>query len=450
MLPEKTDKGFSQGELFRSRLEQILNPSHPLINLTESIDWSVFEQSLGPLYIEEVGRPGLAIRLMVGLHYLKYLFNESDESVVARFVENPYWQYFCGNEYFEHGMPCHPTSLVKWRRRVGAEGIEQLLKETISTGKREGQITDKELSNVNADTTVQEKAIAFPTDARLYDKARTALVREAEKENIKLRQSYKRIGKRTLREQGALAAARQYKKAKKATKKLKIYLGRVIRDLERKCGNPSERLAELLEIAKRIERQQRADHHKIYSVHSPEVECIGKGKAHKKYEFGCKVGVVTTSNNNWVVGIDAFAGNPYDGATLIPAINQMEKLTAKKPGRVFVDRGYRGDNYHPANVEVYLSGRRGLDPILKKLLRNRSAIEPSIGHLKHDNRMGRNYLRGTEGDRINAMLSGCGWNLRKLLRIFFLSILARVILINFQWQKLTRFYQQFYNPEIAI
>jgi len=328
-------------------------------------------------------------------------------------------------------MPCHPTSLVKWRGRVGAEGIEQLLKETISTAKREGQITDKELSNVNADTTVQEKAIAFPTDARLYEKARAALVREAEREKIKLRQSYKRIGKRTLREQGALAAARQYKKAKKATKKLKVYLGRVIRDLERKCGNPSARLAELLEIAKGIWQQQRADHHKIYSVHSPEVECIGKGKAHKKYEFGCKVGAVTTSNNNWVVGIDAFAGNPYDGATLIPAINQMEKLTAKKPDRVFVDRGYRGKNYHPENLEVYLSGTRGLDPMLKKLLRNRSAIEPSIGHLKHDNRMDRNYLRGTEGDRINAMLSGCGWNLRKLLRIFFLSFLTRLFLIDF-------------------
>lgn len=450
MLPEKTDKGFSEGELFRSRLEQILNPSHPLIKLTESIDWSAFEESFEPLYIEEVGRPGLSIRLMVGLHYLKYLFDESDESVVARFVENPYWQYFCGNEYFEHELPCHPTSLVKWRRRVGAEGIEQLLKETISTAKRGGQITDKELSNVNADTTVQEKAIAFPTDARLYDKARAALVREAEKEKIKLRQNYKRIGKKTLREQGALAAARQYKKAKKATKKLKIYLGRVIRDIERKCGNPSARLVELLEIAKRIWQQQRTDHHKIYSVHSPEVECIGKGKAHKKYEFGCKVGVVTTSNNNWVVGIDAIAGNPYDGATVIGAINQMEKLTAKKPERVFADRGYRGDNHHPANVEVYLSGTRGLDPILKKFLRNRSAIEPSIGHLKHDNRMGRNYLRGTEGDRINAMLSGCGWNLRKLLRIFFLSILVRLILINFQWQKLTRFYQRFYNPEIAI
>jgi len=149
-------------------------------------------------------------------------------------------------------------------------------------------------------------------------------------------------------------------------------------------------------------------------------------------------------------GDDAFAGNPYDGATLIGAINQMEKLTATKPGRIFVDRGYRGKNYHPVNVEVYLSGTRGLDPILKKLLRNRSAIEPSIGHLKHDNKMGRNHLRGTEGDRINAMLSGCGWNLRKLLRIFFLSILARVISINFQWQKLTRFYQQFYNPGIAI
>jgi transposase, IS5 family len=402
----------------RVRLALLLSHEHPLYQLAEAIDWTRFEADLGALYTEDVGRPGLPTRLMVGLHYLKYLFDESDETVVAKFVENPYWQHFCGSLYFEHELPCHPTSLVKWRRRLGTAGVEKLLTETLSTAKREGALHEREIKRVNVDTTVQEKAIAFPTDARLYHKARRALVRMAGSAGIPLRQTYVRLGKQALARQGRYAHARQMKRARRETKRLRQYLGRVIRDIRRKCARPAPALKLLLEQSERIFRQQRHDTKKLYSLHAPEVECIAKGKAHKPYEFGCKVAVVTTSKSNWVVGISAVHENPYDGATLSPALKQVERTTAVRPEEAFVDRGFKGATHHPAGVAVYISGRKRLQRTLKALLRRRSAIEPVIGHLKQEHGLERNHLLGQEGDRINALLTGCGFNLRKLWRFF--------------------------------
>jgi IS5 family transposase len=402
----------------RVRLALLLSHEHPLYQLADAIDWSRFEADLGALYTEAVGRPGLPTRLLVGLHYLKYLFDESDETVVAKFVENPYWQHFCGCLYFEHELPCHPTSLVKWRRRLGATGVEKLLTETLSTAKREGALREREIKRVNVDTTVQEKAVAFPTDARLYHKARRALVRMAGSAGIPLRQTYVRLGRQALARQGRYAHARQMKRARRETRRLRRYLGRVIRDIRRKCLRPAPALKSLLERSERIFRQQRHDTKKLYSVHAPEVECIAKGKAHKPYEFGCKVAVVTTSKSNWVVGIDAVHENPYDGATLAPALSQVERITGVRPEAAFVDRGFKGTAHHPAGVAVYVSGRKRLTRTLRVLLRRRSAIEPVIGHLKQEHRMERNHLLGQEGDRINALLTGCGFNLRKLWRFF--------------------------------
>ena len=425
MKPEKSGLEVEQEDLFRSRLSSILDHAHPLYVLAEAIDWKTLEREFGAFYVENVGRPGLATRLMVGLHYLKHLCDQSDESVVEGFVENPYWQYFCGMEFFVHELPCDPTSLVKWRHRIGAEGMEKLLGETIEAAKRKGALKPNEIKRVNVDTTVQEKASAFPTDARLYHKARRTLVREARREGIRLRQTYSRVGKRALQKQGRYAHANQGQRARKETRKLRVYLGRVIRDIRRKAEASgielSEALEQYLKRADRIFQQKREDKNKVYSMHAPEVECISKGKAHKKYEFGCKVSVVTTSKNSWVVGVDAVHGNPYDGHTLKAAHAQVWKITGVKPEDIFVDKGYKGSNHHPEETNVYISGRR-LKGTLRKLLRRRSAIEPVIGHLKQDHRMGRNYLMGTEGDRINAMLVGCGFNLRKLLRVFFCLI----------------------------
>jgi IS5 family transposase len=413
-----TDLDPTPDDASKVRLALLISHEHPLYRLAEAIDWDRFEVELGPLYAEATGRPGLPTRLMVGLHYLKYLFDESDESVVEKWVENPYWQFFCGRTYFEHELPCHPTSLVRWRHRGGAAGVEKLLTETLSTAKREQALGDSEIKRVNVDTTVQEKAIAFPTDARLYHKARRALVRAARAADIPLRQTYVRLGKQALARQGRYAQARQMKRARRETKRLRLFLGRVIRDIRRKCPRPAHALNSLLERSERIFRQQRHDSPKLYSVHAPEVECIAKGKAHKPYEFGCKVAIVTTSKNNWVVGVEAVHENPYDGATLAPALKQVERTTEVRPEAAFVDRGFKGAAHHPADVTVYVSGRKRLRRTLKALLRRRSAIEPVIGHLKGEHKMERNHLLGQEGDRINALLTGCGFNLRKLWRFF--------------------------------
>lgn len=413
--------GFSKNDRQNSaseppKLKGQLNAQHALFKLAEALDWQYFEQEFGITTTADGGRPPLPVRLMVGLHYLKALYNESDESVVMKWVENPYWQYFCGEETFQHKLPCHPSSLGNWRQRVGVDGLEKLLSQVIKTAMQQQALQSVEVQQVLVDTTVQEKAIAFPTDARLYDKARRALVRVARQHQVKLRQTYVRVGKQALIQQSRYAAARQGRRAQKQTRTLRTYLGRVIRDLERKLNPLPESVQPLLERAKQIHRQQKQDKGKCYSIHAPEVECIAKGKAHKTYEFGCKVVVVTTSHSNWIVGIAAQHGNPYDGATLEPAVQQVERLTGVRPRHATVDQGFRGTEHHPQDVEVLVCAKQKRTGKLRQLFKRRSAIEPVIGHTKSDHSLGRNYLKGQVGDCMNALLAGCGFNLRKLFR----------------------------------
>ena len=418
MRPSRTD---SQLELFQAALQQILNPRHPLVQLAQQILWSEFDEVIERCYTENVGRPGCDTRLMIGLLFLKHAFDESDESVVARWVENPYWQFFCGMTHLQHECPIDPSSLSRWRKRVGADRLEKMLEVTIAVAVKVGLLKPAQLAQVNVDTTVQEKAIAFPTDARLYHKMRVALVRQAQKMNIPLRQSYRFVGKRTLFQQGRYAHARQMKRAARMTRKLKTMLGRVVRDIQRKManhGNPaSQQVLQIqLQLAQRLLTQTRTSRNKLYSIHAPEVECIAKGKAHKKYEFGCKASFVTTSKNNWIVGAQALHGNPYDGHTLAAALAQTERLTGVKLKAAVCDQGYRGHNYEgSAVVHVVRKIPKHATRALKRLLRRRAAIEPSIGHMKSDNRLQRNQLTEKEGDRINAILAAAGYNFRKLL-----------------------------------
>jgi len=423
MRPKDNSFEESHGELFRSSLEQILNRKHPLYLLANKIDWERFDKSFGGLFVQKQGRPGLPTRLVVGLHYLKHAYNESDESVVARLLENPYWQYFCGFKQFQHELPIDPSSMTRWRKRLGPEKIEELLTVSIHTAKGEKLLTEKHVERVNVDTTVQEKAIAFPTDARLYHKARRTLVRLAKKMHIALRRSYERASKKVFLKQGRYASAGQYKRAKKETKKLKTMLGCVLRDILRKCSEPEGRIAKALQIAQDIFNQKRNDSNKVYSVHAPEVECIAKGKVHKKYEFGCKVSMVSSSRDNWILGIDALHGNPFDGHTLKDALQEVKQITGWQPLHAYCDQGYRGAAKEITDTEVHLSGKKkkSMKASLWKWQARRSAIEPIFGHLKSDNRLERNHLQGKDGDRINAILAGCGFNLRKLLRAFFLS-----------------------------
>jgi len=447
MQPKSTVS--DQGDLFRSRLDQILNRRHSLYRLADSIDWSFFEREFGSLYTENFGRPGLPIRLLVGLHYLKHAYNVSDEGVVDQFLENPYWQYFCGFEYFQHEFPLDPTTLVKWRKRIGPKGMEKLLQGTIETAKRNGHVTEKHLERVNVDTTVQEKAIAYPTDSRLFHKARRILVRLAKRGGIDLRQTYERLGKRAFIMQGRYSHARQMNRAKREQKRLKVFLGRVVRDIRRKCHAPEGLLATMLERSERILRQQRHDKNKLYSLQAPEVECIAKGKAHKKYEFGCKVSLVSTSKDNWIIGAQAVHGNPYDGHTLKESLKQALEISGWNPQHAYCDKGYKGAPNVLNNTEVHLANKKkkSLKPSEWQWYKRRSAIEPVIGHAKSDHRMDRNYLKGKEGDKINAILAGCGFNIRKLLRAILLWLFKeqfRNIATN--WIALTRILRNQLQP----
>ncbi len=400
------------------KLEDLLDKQHGLYQMANRLNWDYLIETYGPYYVENNGRPGIPIRIVVGLHYLKYLEQESDESVVEKFCENPYWQYFCGLEYFVHTLPCHPTTLVKWRNRVGIEGVEKLLEHVVDTAKREGFLPEKLLARVNIDTTVQEKNITFPTDAKLYFKSCQLLVKAARCRNIVLRQSYIRVSKLALQKSQRYSHARQMKRARKEIRRLRTYVGRLIREIKRKALVIDNELSRLLNIVERVYEQKREDKNKIYSLHAPEVECIAKGKAHKKYEFGCKVSIATTSKEPWIVSISAEPGNPYDGHTLKKTVANIEQITGVKPKEAYVDRGYKGNENYPQDVRVFVSGKtRGLSISIKKLLRARSAIEPIIGHAKHDHGLARNYLLGTVGDKINAVLVGCAFNLRKMMRL---------------------------------
>ena len=413
------------------------------MKLADGINWNVFEEEFGKLYSEE-GRPGLPIRLMVGLQYLKHTFDASDENVVARWIENPYWQYFCGEEYFQHKFPSDPSQMTRFRNRIGEAGCELMLQLTIDAGITTKTISARSLEVVTVDTTVQEKAIAFPTDARLYQKARIALVNRAKKLDIPLRQTYTRVGKNALFMNARYCHAKQMKRAKREQRKLRTYLGRTIRDIERKSSDITDhRMSQLLEVAKRIHMQKRDDKKKCYSVHAPEVECIGKGKAHKKYEFGVKASFVTTNQNPFILGAKSLPGNPYDGHSLAQCLEQSYRLTHVAPQQAYVDQGYKKHEIHkrsePINhIQVWISRtKRGVTTQIKRLMKRRNAIEPVIGHLKSDGRLGRNFLKGQQGDAMNVILCATGFNLRKILKHlrllcarFYLSFLRIIFLQN--------------------
>jgi IS5 family transposase len=421
MTPKRTD---ASPDLFGISLAQVINLDHPLVRLTSEFDWEGIRREIEPSFCDANGRPGADVRVVVGLFYLKAAFNLSDEQLLARWVENPYWQWFCGFETMQHKPPIDPTTLSRWRSRLGAEKLEVLLKQTIDTAKQKNLLKEKDLSEVNVDTTVEPKAIAFPTDSRLYYKMTRALVRGARKAGIVLRQSYVRVTKACLVKQGRYAHARQMNRSRKHQRKLHTILGRVTRDINRKIGpcstgKPRTHLEGLLTLSEKLLNQTRTSSSKLYSVHEPHVECIAKGKAHKRYEFGTKVSLVVTNRKSWIVGVQALHGNPFDGHTLNGAIAQSVNLTGVEPKHIMVDKGYRGHKYQGLGL-VHMAGRipKMATRTFRKMLKRRSAIEPTIGHLKSDHRLERNFLRGKSGDRINALMSAVGYNFCKLLRAF--------------------------------
>ena len=414
-----------QDDLFQPPLEKIINLRHPLVRLAREIDWGFLGGRFASVYGVGPGQPPLPTRLVAGLFILKHMHNLSDEALCDRWVENPYFQYFCGEVVFRHELPFDRSSLTRWRQRLGEEQIAALLQESLSVAHRTGAIESKDLERVVVDTTVQEKAIAHPTDARLTHRAIEKLTALAKRAAIMV---------------GRYTHAHQFRRARRELKFLRTRLGRIIRDVRRKIEGDSaleDRFGPLLDLASRVRQQeQRQRGPKIYSLHAPEVECIGKGKARAPYEFGCKVSIATPATKpkggQFVLHAKALHGNPYDGHTLGPVIADLEKLTGVAVRRVHGDKGYRGHNY-PDRFKVWISGQlRRVTKAIRREMRRRAAVEPVIGHLKDDHRMRRNYLKGRDGDGINAVLAAAGYNFSLLRRWFeefwralLLSILRR-------------------------
>ena len=401
---------------------------HELCILAHEIDWESLEKDLSKYY-SDIGRPSIPIRKMVGLMLLKRIYNLSDERVVDRWSENPYWQYFCGEVNFQTEKPIDPTDFVYFRERIGEEGAERLLKVSIELFEKEA--ADNE---VLIDTTVQEKNITYPTDAKLHKRIIEQVRKIACDEDITLRQSYKRIVKQLMIEQRFRSHPKRMKKAKAAERKLKTIAGRVTRDLERKL-NPVQ-LSDykpIINIFYTILKQKKSDRNKIYSIHEPGARCIAKGKEAKKYEFGNKSGIALSRKHGIVVSAIGFEGNPYDGHTLDEQLNQIERLTGKRPKVAIVDRGYRGKKKigeteicspKPITNATAYQKRK-----VRLRFRARAAIEPVIGHIKHDHRMLRNYLKGTLGDKVNTIMAATGFNLMKKLNQIKNELLWQIFLL---------------------
>lgn len=462
----------STPDFFRSRLDAMIDLCHPLAVLATRMPWAQIEATLAPIFarraregqavagedlfgptlavagagVSAAGRRRLPIRLMVGLLYLKHAFNESDESVCERWAENNYWQYFCGEEYFQPRLPCAPSNLVHFRQALGEAGVEELLAITIAAAMQMEVVKPAEFERVIVDTTVQHKAVAHPTDSRLLEVARATLVKLAKRAGIALRQTFAKEGKTLRFRAGGYAHAKQFKRLRRVLKRQRTVLGRVLREIERKKATLTEdqqkALQPWLERARQLHAQRPKDKHKLYALHAPEVECISKGKARQPYEFGVKVSLAITEKQGLIVGARSFPGNPYDGHTLHAQLEQTSILLqdlpgSPKPHTAIVDLGYRGIDAEVAPIQVIHRGKhKSLNQRQRRLLKRRQAVEPIIGHVKADHGMQRNWLRGEAGDAIHPILCAAGFNLRWLLRAIVRLGLRAIFFVLAQWLSL--------------
>jgi IS5 family transposase len=440
-------------DFFRARLDQMIDLRHPLAALSNRIPWQQIETVLAPAFerparpgqslegvdlfgpslqiagtgISPAGRPRLSLRLMASLLYLKHAFNLSDEELVERWAENVVWQYFSGQTYYEPRLPCDATQVGRFRGAIGEAGVEELLKATIDCAVSSQAVKPNEFERVIVDSTVMEKAIAHPVDSRLLEIARHKVVLAAGFAGIRLKQTYAKEGRELRRRAGGYAHAKQFKRLRRVVKRQRTLLGIVLREIHRKLAtNPPEspttlnRLNSLLDRAERIRSQQPKDKHKLYALHAPEVECIGKGKARRPYEFGVKASIAVTHRHGLMVGARTFPGNPYDGHTLAEQLEQTNILlegVGQTPKQVVVDLGYRGVDHELPGVEVIHRGKyKSLTQLQRRWLKRRQAVEPAIGHLKSDHRLDRCWLKGQAGDAVHAVLCAAGYNLRWLMR----------------------------------
>lgn len=437
--PEKT----RHDDLFRARLDQIINMKHALVVLADKIDWRWLDAQLADSFSDN-GRPGEPVRFMIGMFLLKHTYSLSDEQVWDRWVHDPYFQYFTGEEFFQHDLPHERSGMSHWRKRIG-DKLGILLAESLRLAEDTGALKKSDLARVTVDTTVQPKNISFPTDAKLLEVAIQQLAKLAKRHDVPLRQSYTRVAKRAAMMAGRYAHAKQFKRHNRRLKFLRIRLGRLSRDIGRKIDGDEtlEALfADALMKARQIRSQkQRQRGWKLYSWHASETECIGKGKARAPYEFGVKVSLTTTNKRakggQFILHAKALPGNPYDGHTLREVLAETEALTGREIERVYVDKGYRGHDA-PRPNRIFRSGqKRGVHGQIKKELRRRSAIEAVIGHCKTDGHLDRNFLKGRLGDQINAVMTAVGYNFRLILRwlrYLLCEIIAAIMARQTQYQ----------------
>jgi IS5 family transposase len=352
---------------------------------------------------------------MVGLLMLKHLQNLSDERVVDFWSLSPYAQFFCGEREMQWGVPCEASELVHFRNRIGPDGAEKIFASTIELHGEKAK--EKE---VVVDTTTQEKNITYPTDTKLAAKIVRGGVKLAKKNGVTLRQSFERTVPKLLAAQRGRRHKNGAQRARKATRRLKTIAWRVVRQLDKGLdANAADR--RWLEVAKRVLKQKRGDSQKVYSLHEPEVYCLSKGKEHKKYEFGAKASVVVGKTHGVILGVYSLPENDYDGHTLDPALQQVERIAKYRPEVAIADRGYRGKSKCGETEILPLKlQKEDATNYEKRKARERfcrrAAIEPRIGHLKSDFRLGRNFLKGQKGDAINLLLAAAASNLSLWMR----------------------------------
>lgn len=425
-------------ELFRPMLVDFINHEHELVLLSEKIDWNYFEKEFSPLY-SKVGNPSHPIRFMVGCLLLKHLYNLGDETLEKAWIMNPYMQHFCGRVFFEHEFPCDPSNFVHFRKRIGEKGIEKIFAYSVRMHDAKTNTSNFVLS----DTTVQENNTSFPTDAKLCKKVIDYCNKIAGNEGIKQRQRYTKVSKQMVRNTYNGKHPKRAKAARKSQRQLKTIAMRLIRELQRNFNaEQQEFYKDLMTLYTKVVTQKRNDADKIYSIHKPFTRCIAKGKAHSPYEFGNKVGLITTANKGKkiILGIKAFLQTPYDGHTIEPLLEQMETGGQKLPKELVYDRGGRGKSeIKGVKISIPSTPRKKDTAYQKqtkrKKFRTRAAIEPIIGHLKTDFRLAKNYFMGETGPQINALLAATAWNMKKMMellkqKIIFLSYKIQIMLFS--------------------
>jgi transposase, IS5 family len=408
-----------QLEMFKTVLTSFIHPEHELCLLAKKIDWDGLEKEFAPLY-GTVGKPSVPIRRIVGLLLLKQMYNMGDETVVQRYLENPYWQHFCGEIYFQYRVPFDPSDFVHFRHRIGTAGMEKIFKQSIDLFGKD--VIRKEVKEVRVDTTVQEKNITFPTDRKLYERTIEYCKRIANTEGIKLKRTYSREIRKLKNQLRFARKPKNYKKLNRLQEKLHRIAAKIYNDLVDQLNALSNTTYyDTLNILYRVLLQTREDSNKVYSIHEPEVLCIAKGKEHKPYEFGNKSSFAYTRKTGIIVGAMAIKGNAYDGHTLEPQLIQVRQLTGGVIKKAIVDRGYKIKE-SIKGIEIVLPKALKKESYYKKKqreerCRSRAGIEGLISHMKHDYRMLRNYLKGTEGDGINTLLAAAAYNMRKWMRL---------------------------------